>query len=404
MQVENIRKQFPILSEKVNGYPYIYFDNGATTQKPQIVLNTIQTIYEKENSNIHRGMHHFSNLLTEKFEHARRTIQKFIHAKQPHEIIFTSGTTASINMIANSFGNTFFQHGDEIIVGQFEHHANIVPWQMIAKQKGVTIKVIPGLPDGTLNITDFKNTITEKTRFISVAHVSNATGVIHPIKEIIAIAHQYHIPVLIDAAQSIQHIPLDVMDLDVDFLAFSGHKIYGPTGIGILYGKEQWLDRMLPYMGGGEMIDTVSFEKTTYNKLPFKFEAGTPNYVGGIALAKAIEFVQDIGINEIYQYEATLYKYAVEKIAQIENLKIIGDTPNKTSVISFVHSKIPSYDIGILLDKFGIAIRSGHHCAQPTMDFFGVQGTARVSLALYNTKQEIDSFVEHFKTISQLFS
>ncbi|MCD6366495.1 MAG: cysteine desulfurase [Bacteroidales bacterium] len=403
MDIQAIRKEFPILSQQVNGYPYIYFDNGATTQKPKVVLDTIQTLYSQQNSNIHRGAHHFSNLLTDKFEQARITIQNFINAEHHYEIIFTSGTTASINLVATSFGNTFLNAGDEIIIGQFEHHSNIVPWQMIAERKNAKIKVLPGLPNGEMDISALKNLITEKTKLIAVAQVSNSTGVIHPVKEIIRIAHQYDIPVLVDAAQSIQHLPIDVRDLDADFLAFSGHKIYGPTGIGILYGKEKWLDKMQPYMGGGEMINKVSFEKTTYNKLPFKFEAGTPHYVGGIGLAEAIKFIQGISLNEIEKHEKELYHYALEKISEINNLKIITDTPHKTSVISFVHPQIPSSDIGTLLDKFGIAIRTGHHCAQPTMDFFGITGTARVSLALYNTREEIDFFVDKFHQIEKLF-
>ncbi len=404
MDIKKIRKQFPILSQEVNGYPYIYFDNGATTQKPQIVLDTIQKLYGLQNSNIHRGAHHFSNLLTDKFENARRTIQSFINALYSHEIIFTSGTTASINLVASSFGKSFINKGDEIIIGQFEHHSNIVPWQMIAGQKGAKIKVLPGLSNGELNINALETLITGKTRLIAVAHVSNSTGVIHPIKKIIEIAHRYGVPVLIDAAQSIQHIAIDVQDLDADFLAFSGHKIYGPTGIGILYGKEKWLNKMVPYMGGGEMIEKVTFEKTSYNKLPFKFEAGTPHYIGGIALAESIKFVESIGIGTIATYEKDLYRYALEKIRNIDQIKIIGDTPQKASVISFVHPQMPASDIGTMLDKFGIAIRSGHHCAQPTMDFFGITGTARVSLAMYNTKAEIDFFVEKFHRIEKIFT
>ncbi len=403
MDIEHIRKQFPILTQEVNNYPYIYFDNGATTQKPKIVLDTIQKLYGLQNSNIHRGAHHFSNLLTDKFENARRIIQKYINAANNHEIIFTSGTTASINLVAASFGKALIKEDDEIIIGQFEHHSNIVPWQLAAERKGAKIKKLPGLPNGELDLEALKKLITGKTKMIAVAQVSNSTGVIHPIKEIIRIAHQYDIPVLVDAAQSIQHMQVDVQDLDADFLVFSGHKIYGPTGIGILYGKEKWLDKIPPYMGGGEMINNVSFEKTTFNKLPFKFEAGTPHYVGGIALAEAIKFVENIGIKTIAAYEKDLYLYALEKISSITQLKIIAGTPNKTSVISFVHSQIPASDLGTLLDKFGIAIRTGHHCAQPTMDFFGISGTARVSLALYNTKKEIDFFVEKLHKIEKLF-
>ena len=403
MDTQAIRKEFPILLQQVNGYPYIYFDNGATTQKPKAVLDVIQTLYGQQNSNIHRGAYHFSNLLTNKFEQARRTIQQFINAEYAHEIIFTSGTTASINLVASSFGNSFLETDDEIIIGQFEHHSNIVPWQIIAKRKNVKIKVLSGLPNGELDISHLESLITEKTRLIAVAQVSNSTGVIHPVKKIIEIAHKYDIPVLIDAAQSIQHLPVDVKDMDADFLTFSGHKIYGPTGTGILYGKEKWLDKMQPYMGGGEMIDKVSFKETTYNKLPFKFEAGTPHYVGAIGLAEAVKFVQSIGLNEIATYEKDIYQYGLKKIGEIENLKIIADTPHKTSVISFVHPQIPSSDIGTLLDKFGIAIRTGHHCAQPAMDFFGISGTARISLALYNTREEIDFFVDKFHQIKELF-
>lgn len=403
MDLRQTRKNFPILSQEVNNHPFIYFDNAATTQKPKIVLDTIQELYGLQNSNIHRGAHHFSNLLTDKFENARRTIQTFINAKHSHEVIFTSGTTASINLVANTFGNAFLKADDEIIISEFEHHSNIVPWQIIAERKGAKIKVLPGLPNGELNIDALSTLINSKTRLIAVAQVSNSTGVIHPVKTIIRIAHQNNIPVLIDAAQSIQHMPVDVQDLDADFLAFSGHKIYGPTGIGVLYGKEQWLEKMPPYMGGGEMIDQVSFDKTTFNKLPFKFEAGTPHYVGGIALGKAIEFIQNLGFDEIAKYENELFQYATEKISAIKSLKIIADSPNKTSVISVVHPQIPSSDMGTLLDKFGIAIRTGHHCAQPTMKFFGISGTARVSLALYNTKEEIDFFVEKIHKIEKLF-
>ncbi len=403
MDVQAIRNDFPILHQKVNGYPYIYFDNGATTQKPKVVLDVIQELYGMENSNIHRGAHHYSNLLTNKFEEARQKIQNYINAKHAHEIIYTSGTTASINLVANAFGEKFIHDGDEIIIGQFEHHSNIVPWQILAERKNARIKVLKGLPNGELDIDSLDNLITDRTKIIAVAHVSNSTGVIHPIKKITEIAHKYNVPVLVDAAQSIQHLKVDVQELDVDFLAFSGHKIYGPTGIGVLYGKEKWLDEMPPYMGGGEMISNVSFEKTTFNKLPFKFEAGTPNYVGGIGLGTAIDYVLSVGLDDIRNYEKGVFQYAQEKISQLNGIKIIGTAPNKTSVISFVHETIPSADIGTLLDQFGIAIRTGHHCAQPTMEFFNIAGTARVSIAMYNTKEEVDTFIERFNKISKLF-
>ncbi len=404
MDIQKIRTDFPILKRKIGKYDYVYLDNAATTQKPQVVIDTVNEIYSLLNSNIHRGNHYLSQLLTNKFEEARKTIQNFVNAQYDHEIIFTSGTTMSINTIAYTFLQRFAKQGDEIIITESEHHANIVPWQIVANIMGLTIKYIPLKENGTLAVEQLENLITEKTKIVGVAQVANATGVIHPVKQIINIAHKYDIPVMIDAAQSIQHIKTDVQELDCDFLVFSGHKIYGPTGIGVLYGKEKWLEKMPPLFGGGEMIDEVTMQKTTYNQLPFKMEAGTPHYVGAIGLAEAIKYIDKIGLENIASHEHKVLSKANELANKNPNLRIIGgEALNRTSVLSMVHKFIPVGDMGMLLDQFGIAIRVGHHCAQPLMRFMKISGTARLSIAMYNTIEEIEYFFDSLSKIEKMF-
>ncbi len=404
LNIESIRKDFPILSQKVHGYTLAYFDNAATTQKPQCVIDTIVDYYTRLNSNIHRGVHYLSEQSTNLYEEARQTIQKFINAQYAQEIIFTSGTTASINAIAFSFGERYIMPGDEIIISTMEHHANIVPWQMLCERKGAVLKVIPINQKGEIIFEEYKRLLSPKTKLVSITHVSNVLGTINPISEIINVAHQNNIPVLIDGAQSIQHIPIDVQKLDCDFFVFSGHKIYGPTGIGVLFGKEKWLNDLPPYQGGGDMVDCVTFEKTTYNDLPLKFEEGTTNYVGAIGLAKAIQYISNIGINKIANYELQLLNYATEKLSKIDRIKFIGNSPHKGPVISFIIEGIHPYDTGMILDKLGIAVRTGTHCAQPLMDFFDTEGTVRVSLAFYNTFEEIDRLVFGIKKVIELFN
>ena len=403
MDINKIREQFPILSIKIDGKSYYYFDNAATTQKPQKVIDTVNEIYSLQNSNIHRGAHYLSNLLTDRFEQARIKVQHFINAEHREEIIFTYGTTSSINLLSYSFGEAFVGEGDEIITTELEHHSNIVPWQILCERKNAVLKYIPLAKDGALDIDKLEPLITPKTKLVTIAQVANSTGSVNDVKKVVKIAHSRNIPVLIDAAQSIQHMKVDVQELDCDFLAFSGHKIYGPTGIGVLYGKKEWLEKLPPFMGGGEMIDRVTMERTTYNSLPFKFEAGTPNYVGAIGLGAAIDFVNEVGIEEIASYEKSLYDYALQKAEENTNLRIIGPETGKISVLSFVHKSIPSGDLGFFLDKWGIAIRTGNHCAQPAMDFFGVPGTARLSIAMYNTREEVDYFFEKLKEAELFF-
>ena len=403
MDINKIREQFPILSIKIDGKSYYYFDNAATTQKPQKVIDTVNEIYSLQNSNIHRGAHYLSNLLTDRFEQARIKVQHFINAEHREEIIFTYGTTSSINLLSYSFGEAFVGEGDEIITTELEHHSNIVPWQILCERKNAVLKYIPLAKGGALNIDRLESLITSKTKLVTIAQVANSTGSVNDVKKVVKIAHSNNIPVLIDAAQSIQHMKVDVQELDCDFLAFSGHKIYGPTGIGVLYGKKEWLEKLPPFMGGGEMIDRVTMEQTTYNGLPFKFEAGTPNYVGAIGLGAAIDFVNEVGIEEIASYEKSLYDYALQKAEENTNLRIIGPETGKISVLSFVHKSIPSGDLGFFLDKWGIAIRTGNHCAQPAMDFFGVPGTARLSIAMYNTREEVDYFFEKLKEAELFF-
>ena len=390
--IEKIRAQFPILERSVNGKKLVYFDNGATSQKPQCVIDEINTYYSFENANIHRGVHFLSQEATTKYEQARETIQQYIHAKESCEVLFTKGTTDSINLVASSFGETL-QKGDEILISYMEHHSNIVPWQMLCERKGLVLKVIPIHNTGELNLEAFENLLTEKTKLLSITHVSNTLGTINPVNYLIEKAHSLGAKVLLDGAQSIQHFPINVQELNCDFFAFSGHKVFGPTGVGILYGKKGILEALPPYQGGGDMISKVTFEKTTYNELPHKFEAGTPHISGGIALGKAFEFLRELDIEAVMNYEHALLKYAEEKLTQIDGLKIIGTAENKASVVSFVIDGIHPFDAGTLLDKQGIAVRTGHHCTQPLMDLFQIPGTIRASFAMYNTFEEIDLFI-----------
>ncbi|MFN5326089.1 MAG: aminotransferase class V-fold PLP-dependent enzyme [Bacteroidota bacterium] len=392
--VQSIRNEFPILERKVKGKPLVYFDNAATAQKPKQVIDAISHYYSHYNANIHRGLHTLADEATAAFEASRTAVQSFIHAKHHEEIIFTKGTTESINLVANAWGNVFLHAGDEIIISTLEHHANIVPWQMIAEKKEAVIRVIPIDANGVLDMEAFKKMLSSKTKMVAVVHASNALGVINPVEEIIQLAHQHGSLVMIDGAQSAVHLDIDVTQLDCDFFVFSGHKIYGPTGVGVLYGKKQLLESMQPYQGGGEMIKEVTFEKTTYNELPFKFEAGTPNIADVIALKPAIDFMNRIGKAFIRQHEAALLSYATEKLKKIEGLHIKGDVAEKVSVASFTIDGIHPQDLAILLDNQGIAVRTGHHCAQPLMSYLGIVGTTRVSFAAYNTKEEIDILVE----------
>ena len=394
--LQKIRADFPILSQKVNGKPLVYFDNGATSQKPKVVLDAITQYYEKINANIHRGVHTLSQLATDAYENSRGKIRNHINAKFAHEVIFTSGTTHSINVIANGFAS-IVKAGDEVLVSALEHHSNIVPWQMLCEKTGAILKVIPMNENGELILSEFDKLLSHRTKMVTVNHISNALGTINPIAYMIQKAHEFGAAVLIDGAQATPHLKPDVQALDCDFYVFSGHKICGPTGIGILYGKEKWLRKLPPYQGGGEMIATVTFEKTTYADLPHKFEAGTPNIEGGIVLGTAIDYLNDIGFDNIATYEHELLQYATEKLLAIEGLKIFGTAKAKTSVISFNIEAIHPYDIGTIIDKLGIAVRTGHHCAQPIMDFYNIPGTIRASFAFYNTKEEIDIFVDALK-------
>ncbi len=402
-KISDARKDFPLLDQMVNGKPLVYLDNAATMQKPHEVIDTVTEVYTKYNSNIHRGTHHLSNVCTEAFEEARIKIQKFINAGYSHEIIFTRGTTESVNLVANTFGDAFLKEGDEVIISELEHHSNIVPWQLLRERKGIELKVIPITEEGELNMEVFHSLLSDRTALVAIAHVSNALGTINPIKEIISAAHAKDIPVLIDGAQAVHHFPVDVTELDCDFYAFSGHKLYGPTGIGVLYGKEKWLNKMPPWQGGGEMIKSVTFEKTTFNELPFKFEAGTPHYAGAIGLGKAIDYLTSYQWDEIINFEKELLDYATEKLLSVDGLKIYGTAKNKSSVISFLVDGIHPYDMGVMLDKMGIAVRTGHHCAQPVMDKFGIPGTVRASFAIYNTKEDIDKLVEGVIKIKSIF-
>ena len=392
LDIHKIRADFPILSQKVNGKPLVYFDNGATSQKPQVVIDAISKYYKEINANIHRGVHTLSQLATDAYEESRGKIQKHINAKNAYEVIFTSGTTHAINAVANGFAS-LLKSGDEVLVSALEHHSNIVPWQMLCERTGATLRVIPMNDKGELILSEYDKLLSDKTKIVTVNHISNALGTINPIKYMIDKAHEVGAAVLIDGAQAVPHLKPDVQALDCDFYVFSGHKICGPTGIGILYGKEAWLHKLPPYQGGGEMIATVSFEKTTYADLPHKFEAGTPNIEAGIVLGTAIDYLNEIGFDNIAQYEQELLEYATEKLLQIDGIKIYGTADSKTSVISFNMDGIHPYDVGTIIDKLGIAVRTGHHCAQPIMDFYKIPGTIRASFAFYNTKEEINLMI-----------
>lgn len=402
-KIDSVRADFPILTQKVYGKPLVYFDNAATTQKPEAVINTISDGYRLHNANVHRGVHYLSQVATEAHENARNTVRDFIGATSSSQIIFTRGTTEAINLVAFSYGELLKQ-GSEIIVTEMEHHSNIVPWQLLCERKGLKLKVVHFSDSGELNIGELDTLLSEKTALVAVTHISNTLGTVNPIKQIIDKAHSLNVPVLIDGAQSVAHKKIDVTALDADFFVFSGHKIYGPTGIGVLYGKEKWLDRMVPYQAGGEMIEHVSFEKTTFNTLPYKFEAGTPDFIGSTALAAALDYVNGIGIEHIAEYEQMLLEYATTRLQEIEGLKIYGNAAEKGAVISMNVGAIHHYDMGTLLDKLGLALRTGHHCAEPVMTHYGIEGTLRASFALYNTKEEIDVMIEGIKKVVKLFS
>ena len=403
MNLDDIRADFPILGREVYGKPLVYLDNGATTQKPRVVVEAMTDEYYSVNANVHRGVHFLSQRATELHEGSRETVRAFINARSTAEIIFTRGTTESINLLASSFAESQMREGDEVIVSVMEHHSNIVPWQLMAAKHGIVIKVIPMTDSGELLMDAYRELFTERTRIVSVAHVSNVLGTVNPVEEMIRYAHEQGVPVLVDGAQSVPHMPVDVQALDADFYVFSGHKVYGPTGVGVLYGKEAWLDRLPPYQGGGEMIQTVSFEKTTFNELPFKFEAGTPDFVGTTGLARALEYVSAIGMDKIAAYEHELTTYATERLMEIPGMRIFGQAKEKGSVISFLVGDIHHFDLGTLLDRLGIAVRTGHHCAQPLMQRLGIEGTVRASFGLYNTKEEIDTLVVGIDRVRRMF-
>lgn len=394
----DIRSQFPILSQSVYKHPLVYLDNAATTQKPVSVIETLTEYYKTLNSNIHRGAHYLAAQATEQYEAVRRQVQKFINARHHHEIVFTRGTTESINLVASSFCKRFLQEGDEVIVSGMEHHSDIVPWQLA----GARLRVIPFSDEGVLDLEAYKNLFNEKTRIVAVNHVSNTLGTINPVKELVEIAHSHNVPILIDGAQSISHIKVDVQELGCDFYCFSGHKMYGPMGVGVMYGREELLNEIPPYQGGGEMIKDVTFDLTTYNELPFKFEAGTPSVGDVLGLGSAIRFMEEIGIEQIHATEDDLLHYAAEQMKEIDGMRFIGTAPNKTSVISFLIGESHPYDVGTLLDKLGIAVRTGHHCTQPIMERFGIPGTVRASFAVYNTREEVDLFINALKRIAPM--
>ncbi len=401
--VQKIRTDFPILSRTVYGKPLVYLDNGATTQKPRCVVEAITDEYYSVNANVHRGVHFLSQQATELHEASRETVRRFIHARSTHEIVFTRGTTESINLVASTFTDSRMQAGDEVLVSVMEHHSNIVPWQLQEARKGIVLKVIPMDENGNLQLDAYRKLFSERTRLVCITHVSNVLGTVNPVKELIAIAHAHDVPVLVDGAQSVPHLPIDVEALDADFFAFSSHKVYGPTGVGVLYGKEKWLDRLPPYQGGGEMIRSVRFEKTVFNVLPFKFEAGTPDYIGTTALAKALDYVSALGMEHIAAHEQELTQYATQRLKQIEGMRLFGEAEHKAAVLSFLVGDIHPLDMGTLLDRLGIAVRTGHHCAQPLMNRLGVEGTVRVSFALYNTKEEVDLLAEGIERIRKMF-
>ena len=401
--VTKIREDFPILSRKIYDRPLVYLDNGATTQKPLCVLDAMREEYLNVNANVHRGVHYLSQQATDLHEQAREKVRKFINACSVNEIIFTRGTTESLNLVVSSFCDGFMNEGDEVIVSVMEHHSNIVPWQLQAARKGISLRVIPMNDKGELLLDEYEKLFTERTKIVSVTHVSNVLGTVNPVKEIVRIAHEHGVPVMVDGAQSTPHFAVDVQDIDCDFFAFSGHKMYGPTGVGVLYGKEDWLDRMPPYQGGGEMIESVSFEKTVFEHLPFKFEAGTPDYVATHGLATAIDYISSIGIDNISRHEQELTRYCMERMQEIDGIRLFGTANDKDAVVSFLVGDIHHLDMGTLLDRLGIAVRTGHHCAQPLMIRLGIQGTVRASFAMYNTKQEIDVLVEGIKRVSKMF-
>lgn len=402
--VQKIRADFPILSREVYNKPLIYFDNGATTHKPLVVTEKLNEIHNFTNSSIHRGVHYLSNQMTEEYENAREAVREFINARDKSEIVFTSGTTGSVNLLAFSFGEQYIREGDEIIISEMEHHSNLVPWQMLCERKNARLRVIPFDDNGELILDEFRKLINAKTRLVSVVHVSNSLGTINPVKEIIQIAHQHDVPVMVDGAQAVQHGNVDVQELDADFYAFSGHKVFGPNGIGVFYGKEKLLDKLPPYQGGGDMVDCVSFEKTTYNILPFKFEAGTANYPGAAGLAEALKYVKSIGVKNIAEHEHNLLDYATHKLSEIPGLKIYGKAKQKIPVISFLLESIHPYDAGMILDKMGVAVRTGTHCTQPVMDHFQITGTIRASMAVYNTTEEIDVLAQSVEKARQMLS
>ena len=401
--IQQVRDDFPILARTVYDKPLVYLDNAATTQKPLCVLDAMRDEYLNVNANVHRGVHYLSQQATDLHEAARETVRQFINAPKTEEIIFTRGTTESINLVVSSYVDAFMHEGDEVIVSVMEHHSNIVPWQLQAARKGIALRVIPMTDTGALDMQAFEQLFNERTRFVSVAHVSNVLGTVNPVKDICRIAHSHGVPVLVDGAQSTPHFKVDVQDIDCDFFAFSGHKIYGPTGVGVLYGKENWLDRLPPYQGGGEMIESVTFERTVFEKLPFKFEAGTPDYVATHGLATALKYVSSLGMDNIAAHERELTTYCMEQMRTIPGMRLFGDTPQKDAVVSFLVGDIHHLDMGTLLDRLGIAVRTGHHCAQPLMERLGIQGTVRASFALYNTKDEIDALVNGIRRVSTMF-
>lgn len=403
LDVTSIRKDFPILDSQVYHKPLVYLDNGATTQKPQCVIDKLSEGYLHHNANVHRGVHFLSQDATDLHEGARKRIQQFINAKESAEIIFTRGTTESINLVASSFGEAFLHEGDEVIVSTMEHHSNIVSWQLVQQRKHIVIKPVAITENQELDLQHFKSLFSSRTKLVSITHVSNVLGTVNPVKEIIDYAHSLGVPVLIDGAQSIPHLKVDVQQLDCDFLVFSGHKIYGPTGVGVLYGKRKWLDQMPPYQGGGEMIQTVSFEGTTFNELPYKFEAGTPDFISTVGLATALDYVDQIGMDEIAAYEHQLLDYCTEEFKKIPGMRIFGNARDKSAVMSFLVGNIHHYDMGLLLDKLGIAVRTGHHCAQPLMQALGIEGTVRASFSFYNTVEEIDALVAGVKRVAKMF-
>lgn len=404
IDIQRIREDFPILKKEIYGRPLVYLDNAATTQKPSCVVEMIEKGYYDCNANIHRGVHFLSQQATEAHESARKVVQRFINAEHPHEVIFTRGTTEAINLVAHSFGLGLCKEGDEIIVSQMEHHSNIVPWQLIREIRGIKLRVVPFDEKGVLLVDEYRKLFSEKTKMVAITHVSNALGTVNPIRHLVEIAHSHGVPVLVDGAQSVPHCKIDVQDLDVDFLAFSGHKIYGPTGIGVLYGKEKWLEKLPPYQGGGEMIKKVTFEKTTYNELPFKFEAGTPDYIGSTALAAALDYVSEIGMENIAAHEKELLSYATLRMREVDGLRFVGESPEKSGLVSFLLGNIHPYDTGSILDKLGVAVRTGHHCAEPVMDALGIEGTVRASFAIYNTKEEVDVLIAGLERVNKMFN